>query len=100
MGLRHSHTAKKRTQFHEIENVSNTRNYRRILLWVFGITLATDVLSKALIFHFLGNSVVGIVGDVQLRILYNSDAPIGLGNSPLGILVLGVAGLGVILMFR
>ena len=100
MGLRHSHTVKKRTEFHEIENVSNTRNYRGILLWAFGVTLAADVLSKALIFHFLGNSVVGIIGDVKLRILYNSDAPIGLGNSPLGILALGAAGLAVVLIFR
>jgi len=80
--------------------VNTTRNYRNILLWAFGLTLAADALSKALIFHFLGNSVVGLFGDVKLRILYNSSAPIGLGNSMLGVLVLGIAGIAVVLMLH
>ena len=66
-----------------------------MLLAAFGLTLTADLLSKAAAAHFLGDSVVPIVGAAKLRILYNADAPIGLGNSLAGILALSLAGLAV-----
>ncbi|MCH7739933.1 MAG: signal peptidase II [Chloroflexi bacterium] len=71
-------------------------HHRRLLLIVFGATLATDVFSKIAISQLIPDSSLAIVGDVQLRILYNSQAPFGLGNSALGSSTLAVAALAMI----
>ncbi|NQW16959.1 MAG: signal peptidase II [Chloroflexi bacterium] len=80
--------------------MTRRRNYRQILLAAFLATLAADVFSKAVVAHFLGNSVVELFGDVKLRILYNSDAPVGLGNSLYGVIALSITALAVVLIAR
>ncbi|MCH7739635.1 MAG: signal peptidase II [Chloroflexi bacterium] len=72
------------------------RRQRRLLIVAFGATLATDALSKIAISQLIHDSPIAIVGDAQLRILYNSQAPFGLGNSTLGNSALAVAALAMI----
>ncbi len=74
------------------------RRHRRLLIVVFGATLATDMLSKIAISQSIHDSPLAIVGDVQLRILYNSQAPFGLGGSDLGRAVLFAAAIAVMVL--
>lgn len=71
------------------------RRHRRLLIVVFGATLATDALSKIAISQLLTDSPMTIVGNVQLQILYNSQAPFGLGGDAIGRVLLFAAAIAV-----